>query len=166
MDFHIGSKALNAEVMTLGEYNDFRGWELPKDEDGSTPGYLVEYLDGGKANVDTHEGYISWSPKDVFEHSYRKSDNFTFGDALELMGHGAKLARTGWNGKGMCIFLVQGYNPTITPDSQYAMVGVPNVDGTVIINPTIHMVTATGEVQPGWLASQADMLAKDWMLVE
>jgi hypothetical protein len=56
--------------MARGEYNAFRGWSPPEGEDQSTAGYLVEYLDGGKANVPGHLGYVSWSPADVFEGSY------------------------------------------------------------------------------------------------
>lgn len=58
--------------MTRQEYNDYRGWELPADEDGSDEGYLVEYVGGGQPNMpDKHKGYISWSPRDVFESSYQ-----------------------------------------------------------------------------------------------
>lgn len=39
-------------------------------------------------------------------------------------------------------------------------------DGVVTINGHIDMKTATGEMQPGWLASQTDMLATDWQVIE
>lgn len=52
MTQHIGVKLINAYPMTRLAYNDFRGWELPSDENGSDEGYLVEYLDGGKPNTD------------------------------------------------------------------------------------------------------------------
>ena len=52
------------------DYNAYRGWELPADEDGADDGYLVEYLDGGKPNDTRHEGYISWSPKAQFDNGY------------------------------------------------------------------------------------------------
>ena len=58
--------------MTRGEYNEYRGWATPEGEDPQDAGYLVEYQDGGKANDSRHTGYISWSPKDVFERSYQK----------------------------------------------------------------------------------------------
>ncbi len=48
----IGTKVVKAEAMTRKEYNDFRGWSLPADENGADEGFLVEYLDGGKANTD------------------------------------------------------------------------------------------------------------------
>lgn len=68
---YVGTKAVKALPMSRGEYNDYRGWTLPEDEDGTDPGYLVEYLDGGQANHSKHKGYISWSPQAVFEKSYK-----------------------------------------------------------------------------------------------
>ena len=59
--------------MALGEYNDYRGWSLPADEDGSDEGYLVQYLDGGKSNHPWHSSYISWSPKAPFDSGYNKT---------------------------------------------------------------------------------------------
>lgn len=60
MENYIGTKALLAVVMTLGDYNIHRGWNIPENEDPKKEGYLVQYEDG----------YISWSPKEVFEESY------------------------------------------------------------------------------------------------
>ncbi len=72
---YVGTKYVTAKPMTRGEYNTYRGWELPVDEDGSDEGYLVEYVDGGKANHPDHAGYISWSPKDVFDRSYKLAES-------------------------------------------------------------------------------------------
>lgn len=66
-----GTKRLHAQPMTRGEYNAYRGWQMPEGEDPADAGYLVEYQDGGKANDSRHAGYISWSPADVFERSYK-----------------------------------------------------------------------------------------------
>lgn len=66
----VGTKIINAIAMTRLAYNDLRGWELPADENGDDEGYLVEYLDGGQANHPDYAGYISWSPKAVFEKAY------------------------------------------------------------------------------------------------
>lgn len=60
MKSYIGAKIINAEPLTLGEYNKRRGWTIPDDEDPNRPGYLVMY-----------PGYLSWSPKEVFEEAYR-----------------------------------------------------------------------------------------------
>lgn len=67
-----GTKRLLATPMTRGAYNQYRGWETPADENPKDDGYLVEYQDGGKPNCPRHAGYISWSPKDVFERSYKE----------------------------------------------------------------------------------------------
>jgi hypothetical protein len=69
MNKAIGVKEILYKPMTKGEYNEYRGWDLPENEDGDEKGYLVEYQDS-KSNHKNHKGYISWSPKDVFEASY------------------------------------------------------------------------------------------------
>lgn len=63
-------KFVTAKPMTRAEYNDYRNWELPEDENGDDAGFLVEYLDGGKPNHPNHKNYISWSPYDVFIAGY------------------------------------------------------------------------------------------------
>ena len=67
---YVGTKVVRALPMNRLAYNNLRGWDLPRDEDGTDEGYLVEYVDGGQANVQGFTGYISWSPKAVFEQSY------------------------------------------------------------------------------------------------
>lgn len=69
-----GTKRLSAAPMTRGEYNEYRNWDIPDNEDPADMGYLVEYEEGGKGNDSRHGGYISWSPKDVFERTYRPID--------------------------------------------------------------------------------------------
>lgn len=70
MPLYRGTKELFATPMSRGEYNDYRGWTPPEGEDQSASGYLVEYADGGDPNDERHGGYISWSPKDVFDRTY------------------------------------------------------------------------------------------------
>ena len=70
---YIGTKVINAFPMTRAEYNNLRGWTVPEDENPEDEGYLVEYTDGGKANVPGFAGYVSWSPADVFNRAYRLS---------------------------------------------------------------------------------------------
>jgi hypothetical protein len=71
---YIGVKVLNAQPMTLGAYNAFRVWTMPVGENPEDEGYLVEYLDGGKANTEHSPNYLSWSPKGVFENTYKAFD--------------------------------------------------------------------------------------------
>lgn len=75
MKTYTGTKVIRAKLMTRQEYNDFRKWALPSDEDGSDEGYLVEYVDGGKANTAEYSGYVSWSPRDVFERTYKEIES-------------------------------------------------------------------------------------------
>ena len=86
-----------------------------------------------------------------------------FSNALRCLKKGEKIAREGWNGKNMWIILQKGSKGPIpmTPGSNYAEHGLVEVQ----IEPHIDMMTAAGSMQPGWLASQNDILAKDWMVV-
>jgi hypothetical protein len=154
MKRYIGSKEVNATPMTRQEYNDLRGWTLPADEDGNDDGYLVEYLNGGVANHPSYYGYISWSPKDVFERAYRTAGNLTFGDAVELMKSGEVMTRTGWNGrrknkKPMSVEL-------ITPDP---------VRSDWINKPFFVMIHADESVGV-WTPVTNDVLANDWTIVK
>lgn len=162
METYIGTKVVKATPMSRQEYNDYRGWELPTDENGDDKGYLVEYQDGGKPNHPGHASYISWSPADVFRKAYNASDQLSFGDAIHYLKQGHSLARQGWNGKGVFLFLV----PESTFKANRPPLSGIYPEGTEInYHAHIDMKTASGEVVP-WLASQTDMLATDWRLVE
>jgi hypothetical protein len=161
MQQYIGVKLINAKPMTRLEYNQFRGWELPADENGDDAGYLVEYIDGGQANTSTFEGYVSWSPKEVFDHAYRPTTGMSFGLAIEAMKKGLKVARAGWNGKNMFVFFVPGstFNVNRPP-----LLGIYSEGTKINYHAHIDMRTADGRIVP-WLASQTDMLADDWRVV-
>lgn len=60
MKHYVGIKHIQAEPLNLGDYNKYRGWTIPENEDPKREGYLVKYPDG----------YVSWSPKEVFEEAY------------------------------------------------------------------------------------------------
>lgn len=70
MKQYICHKQVLAKPMTRGDYNTYRGWAMPEDENPNDEGFLVEYIDGGQSNHPDHAGYISWSPKEVFENGY------------------------------------------------------------------------------------------------
>ena len=83
-----------------------------------------------------------------------------FGQAVELMKIGAKVARTGWNGKGMFLYHVPANSyPAQTEVAKKAF------GEMVEYGAYIAMKTAQGNVVP-WLASQTDVLAEDWEIVE
>ena len=166
METYVGTKVIKARPMSRAEYNDYRGWALPADENGEDKGFLVEYTDGGQANHPDHEGYISWSPAGVFERAYRETRGLDFGQALAALKAGHRVARAGWNGKGMWIALsgpLEGRNIAFEnfwskPCSEYARTN----GGSATVLPCINMKTADGSILMGWLASQTDMLAEDW----
>lgn len=156
----IGTKIVSAVPMNRQAYNDFRGWILPENEDGADEGYLVEYLDGGKPNTDTHKGYVSWSPKEQFDNAYAADGNLTFGDAIYLLKQGKAVARAGWNGKNMYLILIAGTTVQHSINAHYGDIADP-----VPVLDAIYMKTALGELVP-WLASQTDLLAEDYCIIE
>lgn len=156
MKAYLGTKMVNAKPMSRLEYNQFRGWTLPADENGADEGYLVEYVGPGqKANTAEYEGYVSWSPKDVFDEAYKPITTMDFGGALVMLKDGEKVARAGWNGKGMWLMLC-------IPEGQYTL---DSTGETYDRLPYIYMKTADNKLVP-WLASQTDVLAEDWTIVQ
>lgn len=165
-NLYFGTKQIIATAMTRLDYNDYRGWDLPDDENGADEGYLVEYVDGGAANHPNHAGYISWSPSDVFEAAYQPTTAMSFGHAILAMEDGRKVARDGWNGKGMWVAIQPG--TTITADMARGGAAKGRADEGAEefdILPHVDMRAADGSIVVGWLASQTDMLAKDWCIV-
>lgn len=150
MKQYIGTKIVNMKPMTRGEYNIFRGWDLPAK--GEDEGFLVEYLDGGAPNTPHFSGYVSWSPKEQAENAYRLTDGMSFGLAIEALKKGLKVAREGWNGKGLWLELQ-------VPDANSKMT-LPYI---FICYPSDAKNTPGARVP--WLASQTDMLADDWRMV-
>lgn len=84
MKKYIGKKSIKAKPMNRLEYNQYRGWTLPSDENPNDEGMFVEYVDGGKANHSDHEGYISWSPIDVFNKAYSIAETHSDRVKIEL----------------------------------------------------------------------------------
>lgn len=158
------AKAVNAKPMTRQEYNDFRGWQLPENENGADEGYLVEYQDG-EPNTTEYKGYISWSPKEQFENSYQyPSVGMSFGHAVELLKAGHRVARIGWNGKGMFLYYVPENKYPASRNEHGTMVGVFE-DDMVPYGAYIAIKTAQNTVMP-WQPSNGDMLTEDWQIVE
>ena len=158
MKKYIRCHIVEAEPMTRYAFDNLKNREhtsLTNDD-----GYHVVYPDG----------YESWCPKAQFEAAGRPIDGMTFGMAIEAMKQGKKVARRGWNGKGMwlCIPLVDG--PKEIPAT--GIWGKPNAEyaeqngGMVKVVPYITMKAADGTIVMGWLASQSDMLSDDWVIVE
>ena len=86
----------------------------------------------------------------------------TFGQALELIKQNKSVARIGWNGQGMYIFLVYGQEKlTETINGIY---GDPTDTKKFPVRDAIYMKTADNQLVP-WVASQTDLLAEDWTIV-
>ena len=162
MKTYIGTKLVRMKPMNRADYNTYRGWTLPADENGADEGYLVEYLDGGKPNHPDHEGYISWSPKAQAEAAYRETSGLTFGLAVEALKKGLKVARAGWNGKGMFAYLVPANSCPAQTGAAKSHFG----DGAMVpYRAYLALKTAQGDVAT-WAPSCSDALAEDWMIVE
>ena len=94
----------------------------------------------------------------MFEEAYRRTDAMTFGMAIEAARKGKRIARKGWNGKGQYVELATGIS-YVNPTGE-----IINASHEVIGNRAFAFVGTSG-VQMGWLASQADMLAEDWVII-
>lgn len=165
----LGTKLILAVAMSLGDYNKYRGWEPPAGEDQTAAGYLVEYTDGGKPNHPDHAGYISWSPAHVFEQAYRRTNGLNFGLALEALKAGHRVRRAGWIDDDTWLSISCNGNRSIQAEyfwSPHNREHARQNGGAATVLPCITLKTATGEIQMGWLASQSDMLADDWQIVE
>ncbi|MFT9497895.1 DUF2829 domain-containing protein [Anaerosolibacter sp.] len=97
--------------------------------------------------------------------------DMTFGGAIEALKRGCKVARKGWNGKGMWIVLMPALKlpahstKELGPKVNDRTAKHIGVDTPLDSQPYISMWTAEKQWQPGWIASQADMLADDWMIL-
>ena len=81
-----------------------------------------------------------------------------FGEAIQAIKSGHAVQRQGWNGKNMHIYLEDHFDCVI-PGGVFK-------GTTRKYDPVICMFTAQQTHQPGWLASQADILAEDWQIVD
>lgn len=131
--------------------------------------------------VTQDDGYQYVNPKDVFERKYASVDCLAkdnpettpgtlmcFSGALLHLRGGAKIARAGWNGKGMWVAMgaahpgleaAKFWNPHAR---QHAI----DVGGTCPVQAYILMKTAQDDIQMGWAPTQSDVLAEDWLIVE
>lgn len=102
---------------------------------------------------------ISDRYKKIMRENKEKLKEFDFGIAIQYLKQGKKLQRNGWNGKNQYIELANAISYKNSSDE------IINAEHEAIGNKAIAFVGTSG-VQLGWLASQADMLADDWKIVE
>lgn len=152
MGKYIGVKVVDARPMTRLEYNELRGWELPADENGADPGMLKD--DG--------TGHIQWDPQETFDRDFKLGGRISFGDAVEAMKKGLRVARKGWNGSGMFAYIVPAASYPAQTGAAKAHFGE---DGVVPYREYMALKTAQGDVAT-WAPSGSDALAEDWMILE
>jgi hypothetical protein len=182
---YFGTKSLMGTPMNLGDYNKKRGWDMPADVKPETIGYMVEYLDGGEPNTEFSQHYVSWSPKGVFEKSYKEDGKFDFGIAKKLVDIGKLLARKGWNEKNKFIFqrpeaelsveavvnhvvslplaLKEYFEVKYAGDYKKAS---DNSPFTIEFASYLCLKTPDDKIINGWMPSQEDMQKEDWYIVE
>lgn len=157
MQKYIRYHIVEAEPMTRGDYNKHRGWEIPANENPADEGYHVVYPDG----------YESWCPKAQFEAAGSRIDNMTFGQAIDACRYrGAKIQRANWNGEGQFVRfeeVLASEDGKLHTEPQ----GAPGmVASSCFVFHFVNRKTGETGIQVGWLASQADMAASDWRIVE
>jgi hypothetical protein len=161
MKKYLGVKVVSAEPMTEHEAGEANLVRCYNPNEKGRDGYRVV----------CEEGYESWSPKERFEKAYRETDGLTFGNAIEALKIGKRVARKGWNGKGMFLWL----KPAAEIKSEWIqdpkLKEIANENGGTISGlGTVCMFThdSTGRkaILTGWLASQSDMLLEDWEIIE
>jgi hypothetical protein len=101
------------------------------------------------------------------DYSHELVHTFTFGEAIRKLKNGKRVARLGWNGKGMYLWLM----PAATVKAEWCK--EPHLHALAEANGgeiealgSIRMLTADKKILTGWLASQTDVLAEDWIEVD
>ncbi len=175
----ISQKRILAKPMNRGEYNAYRGWEVPADENPADEGYLVEYVNSPNSNHPDHKGYISWSPKIVFEESHRVSSGLNIGDAIEALKQGKRVKRASWNEYKRFLFMQvpsdipanvvpkmqslpdsvkKFFNWTFTEESNEQIDAIYYNDQIALVKPTNTIV--------GYAFTPEDVLAEDWQILD
>ena len=194
MKKYIRCHIVEAEPMTRGEHLKSKGLAfIPGSGSESDEGYFIQYPDGYKSWCPKAQFEKASSPEALYEvlkefHDEHYAANpegltldlvkayygqfvynpcMTFGQAIEAMKQGKKVARKGWNGKGMYLWLL----PAASVKAEWCK--EPHLKtlaeqngGEVECLGSVRMKTADGKVLTGWLASQTDMLSEDWVIVE
>lgn len=94
-----------------------------------------------------------------------------FGQAIEALKEGKRVAREGWNDKGMFIYI--NYGSKETPMNEGELLDgirqtlfVQGDKDTATRLPNINMMSVSKSIVTGWLASQTDMLSEDWVVLD
>jgi len=166
MKKYIGVKIVEAAPMTLGHYNDYKGWTIPADEDPNREGYRVHYSDG----------YVSWSPKEIFEETNKELFGLPFGTAVAALKNFIPTTRAKWP-HGTFIFaqvpsLIDGSivpKMTSLPDSVKkefaARFDRDHVNAQLMYKNQIALVDPDNNIC-AWIPTIEDLFATDWCILD
>jgi hypothetical protein len=111
------------------------------------------------------QGEICPCKKDIFEATYDKVEDekqqLSFGQAIEALKQGKKVARTGWNGLGMFLYLVPG---SVFKVNREPLLSIYEEGTEITYRPHIDLKTADGSIAT-WSPSGSDALAEDWIIL-
>lgn len=161
---------MDAEPMTFGEFKA----KFPKsgsaniERDPADEGYMLTY------QKDQSNEYVSWCPKTELEAVGHPVDGLTFGQAIDACRYkGAKIQRANWNGEGQ---FVRFESALVSEDGKLRIEEgtepkdfenmPPMVESECFVFHFVNRKTGETGIQVGWLASQADLAASDWRIVE
>lgn len=152
--FYIRMNMVEMEPMTLHQFDDYKQREHSGE---NAEGYKITYPDG----------YVSWCPKTVSDQvSIPCGDNrgLPFGYAIaQCQFFGKKIKRAGWNGDGQFVRFESVL--AFADGSNKNGVG-PDITSDCFVFHFKNRVTGETGIQVGWLASQADLKANDWQIIE
>ena len=157
--------------MTLGDYNNLRGWPAPKSTDVTKEGYLVEYplVGDEEPNHPEFSGYISWSPKATFEGSYAANGSLPFSTIIGALEAGKLCYRSGWNGMGMRVYkqVPSKIDPAVVPKMTSLSDTVKEALMIRKQGPSyrhqLALLQQDGTVD-SWVPSVSDIFSRDWSI--
>ena len=125
----------------------------------------VRIEDGYMFTTSQEDKYPQFMAAAEFEQTCRSTEAMNFGDALLVLKQGKRVARKGWNGKNMSVAYQKGYPDGIPCNKNTAQAWGMEEGELFKCRPYLQMRCADGTFQM-WLASQSDILADDWYVVE
>lgn len=157
-----GLRAIQAKPMTRKEYGELHGFTVLKHENPDDLGYMVVNPNVSERNVEGFDGYVSWLPEKAFNEQYR-AENLSFGQAVELLKQGKRVARKNWNAPNQFVYYVPankypaGRNPNSPIQGYFENDEVP-------YRAYLALKTAQDDVAT-WQPSISDVLSEDWHIV-
>ena len=156
---YVGTKVVKASDMSLGMFNNLMNRATPVGTDPATPGYMVEYQDGGPANSEHSANYLSWSPKDVFDKAYQVNGKLPGYLAIAHMEQGQYARRNHWHSEEYVYYVPANSYKAVTPVAK-AMFGE---EALVPYKGYFARKCRDGQVEV-YALSADDLMARDWTI--